>query len=254
LNPVTVFRLVTCNPELGTRNSLHSALNTLEPLLADDAMLKFQLGIGKNQPLQILCLGAHSDDIEIGCGGTILKLVEEHKNVEVHWVVFGANGQRRIEATKSATLFSNEAKRKKVVINNFKDGFFPYIGKEIKTFFEKLKKRVSPDIIFTHYRNDLHQDHRLISELTWNTYRDHLILEYEIPKYDGDLGSPNFFVHLSTSPCEKKVDYILKSFRSQRENHWFTRETFFSILRLRGIESNAPEKYAEGFYCRKMVF
>ncbi len=217
-------------------------------------MLKFEFATTKDKPLKILCLGAHSDDIEIGCGGTILKLVEEYENVEMYWIVFGANGQRRIEAIQTANVFLNEVKRKKVILKNFKESFFPYIGKEIKRFFEGLKKKVSPDIIFTHCRHDLHQDHRLISELTWNTFRDHLILEYEIPKYDGDLAAPNFFVHLNESLCKKKVDYILKGFRSQKEKHWFTRDTFYSMLRLRGIESNAANKYAEAFYCRKFFF
>ena len=124
---------------------------------------------------------------------------------------------------------------------------------EIKEYFEQLKQEFSPDLIFTHYRDDLHQDHRLISDLTWNTFRNHLILEYEIPKYDGDLGSPNFFVHLDESICHKKIQYILNSFKTQAEKHWFTEDTFLSVLRLRGIESNAPGKYAEAFFCRKMV-
>jgi LmbE family N-acetylglucosaminyl deacetylase len=127
-------------------------------------------------------------------------------------------------------------------------------GGEIKKFFEKLKKSVSPDIIFTHYRHDLHQDHRLISELTWNTYRDHLILEYEIIKYDGDLGSPNLFVHLDKALCQKKIGLIMECFKSQRNRDWFTPDTFLSILRIRGIECRAPKKYAEAFYSRKMVF
>jgi len=217
-------------------------------------MLKFQLPIEKGKPFKVLCLGAHSDDIEIGCGGTILRLLSEYDNVDVHWIVFGSKGKRNGEAVSSANKFLANAKKKQIIIKHFKESFFPYIGEEIKMFFEKLKTKTSPDIIFTHYRHDLHQDHRLISELTWNTYRDHLILEYEIIKYDGDLGSPNFFVHLNAALCEKKIDYILESFQTQKGNHWFSKETFHSILRLRGVESNAPGKYAEGFYCRKLVF
>jgi len=214
-------------------------------------MLKYEFNIKRDQPIKILCLGAHSDDIEIGCGGTILRLLSEYNNAEVLWVVLGSSGRRDGEATASANKFLSGAKKKKIFIENFKDGFFPYAGGEIKNFFEKLKKRVSPDIIFTHYRQDLHQDHRLVSELTWNTYREHLILEYEIIKYDGDLGIPNFFVHLNERICTRKVDILVESFKTQTGRDWFTPDTFFAVLRIRGVESRAPEKYAEGFYCRK---
>jgi LmbE family N-acetylglucosaminyl deacetylase len=217
-------------------------------------MLKFEFAKTKDRPLKILCLGAHSDDIEIGCGGTILQLLSEYDDVEVHWVVLGSNGKRDGEALASADKFLASAKKKKIILKHFKESFFPYVGEEIKHFFERLKKKLSPDIIFTHYRHDLHQDHRLISELTWNTFRDHLILEYEIIKYDGDLGIPNLFVHLDETISRKKISFILDSFKSQGEKDWFTPDAFLSILRIRGIECRAPEKYAEGFYCRKLVF
>ena len=200
-----------------------------------------------------MCLGAHPDDIEIGCGGTILKLAETFPALEFYWVVFSATPQRAQEATASANMFLEDIQTKKIVIKNFRDGFFPYIGQDIKEYFEQLKQEFSPDLIFTHYRNDLHQDHRLISDLTWNTYRDHLILEYEIPKYDGDLGHPNFFVHLDEALCRKKVQHLFDGFPTQHNNHWFTKETFLSILRLRGVESNASAKYAEAFHCRKLI-
>lgn len=206
-----------------------------------------------DEPLTILCLGAHSDDIEIGCGGTLLRLLSEYGNVEVHWVVFGSSGVRNAEAFDSANKFLTMARKKNIIVENFKDGFFPYMGAEIKTYFEKLKQEICPDIIFTHYRHDLHQDHRLISELTWNTFRDHLILEYEIMKYDGDIGNPNFFVHLGYRTSQKKITQILESFKSQSGHRWFSEDAFFALLRLRGIECNAPENYAEGFYCRKIV-
>lgn len=202
---------------------------------------------------RILCLGAHSDDIEIGCGGTILWLLETQKNAICHWVVFSADQQRAHEAHESAKVFLRHAKAKTIVIKNFRDGFFPYTGSELKEYFEQLKHELSPDLILTHYRNDLHQDHRLIAELTWNTFRDHLVLEYEIPKYDGDFGSPNVFIHLDESLCYRKIQYILENFQSQRQRRWFEEGTFLSILRLRGLESNAPGNYAEAFYCRKMV-
>jgi LmbE family N-acetylglucosaminyl deacetylase len=203
---------------------------------------------------RLLCLGAHSDDIEIGCGGTVLRLLEENPDMEVRWVVLGATGQRANEAAESANLFLANARQKEIIIKEFRDGFFPYIGAEIKDFFEELKRGYSSDLILTHYRQDLHQDHRLVSELTWNTFRNHLILEYEIVKYDGDIGTPNFFVHLTGSICHKKIQNLLTCFRSQKDKNWFTEDAFFSILRLRGLESNAPERYAEGYHCRKAVF
>jgi LmbE family N-acetylglucosaminyl deacetylase len=202
---------------------------------------------------KILCLGAHSDDIEIGCGGTILRWLDENPSAEVYWIVLGAAGERRAEAVQSADLFLARARRKEIVVKEFRDGYFPYIGAEIKDFFEELKRKYAPDVILTHYREDLHQDHRLVSELTWNTFRSHLILEYEIVKYDGDLGSPNFFVHLTEPVAQRKIRTILECFKSQKQKNWFTEDAFFSILRLRGIECNAPGGYAESFYCRKMV-
>ncbi|KAF3888911.1 PIG-L deacetylase family protein [Scytonema tolypothrichoides VB-61278_2] len=203
---------------------------------------------------KILCLGAHCDDIEIGCGGTILKLIEKYQNIILYWVVFSSNEQREKEARDSANTFLKEVQTKKVLVKNFRDGFLPFHGLDVKECFEQLKKEFSPDIIFTHYRDDRHQDHRLISELTWNTFRNHLILEYEIPKYDGDLGIPNFFVHLDEALCCRKIQYIQDAFISQKNKQWFTEETFRSILRIRGIESNSPSQYAEGFYCRKIFF
>jgi len=214
-------------------------------------MLKISLD--SRTPKKILCLGAHCDDIEIGCGGSLLKIIRTMKDVHVYWVVFSSDERREKEALKSANDFLKSLKKKKIVIKKFRNSFFPYYGAEIKEYFEQLKKDFSPDIIFTHFRNDLHQDHRLISELTWNTYRNHLILEYEIPKYDGDFGSPNFFVHFDETISRKKIENIMKYFKSQCDKAWFTRDTFLSLLRLRGVESNAPDKYAEGFYCRKII-
>ncbi|MBX2864918.1 MAG: PIG-L family deacetylase [Leptolyngbyaceae cyanobacterium MAG.088] len=202
---------------------------------------------------RILCLGAHSDDIEIGCGGTILKLIEQFPDIDVYWVVFSATGHRQEEALASANSFLKNVNKKTIVLKEFRERFFPYIGIEIKEFFDQLSKDVSPDLILTHYRKDLHQDHRLISELTLNAFRNHMILEYEIPKYDGDLGNPNFFVHLEPSIYQQKIAYLMQHFQTQSNKQWFDEETFSSILRLRGIESNAPDKYAEAFYCRKSI-
>ena len=207
----------------------------------------------RDVPLVVLCLGAHADDLEIGCGGTILKLASGGRPLAVTWVVWSAEGTRQQEARDSAELFLSQAKSKTVALKAFRDGFFPYQGQEIKEEFEALKTRLSPDVIFTHFRDDLHQDHRLISELTRNTFRHQLILEYEIPKYDGDMGAPNLFVELDASLARQKVAAILDSFPSQVGKHWFDEDLFFALLRLRGMECAASAKYAEGFYCRKAV-
>jgi LmbE family N-acetylglucosaminyl deacetylase len=216
-------------------------------------MLDLEFHKDPHDIFRILCLGAHCDDIEIGCGGTILKLIEKYPKTLFHWVVFSSDSQRGREVSESSELFLKHAQAKSIFFEDFRNSFFPYIAIGIKEYFEQLKQEFYPDLILTHYRNDLHQDHRIISELTWNTFRNHLILEYEIPKYDGDLGSPNFFVYLDESICQRKIQYILKSFKTQLEKPWFTEETFLSILRLRGVESNSPSKYAEAFYCRKIV-
>ncbi len=203
--------------------------------------------------LRVLCLGAHSDDIEIGCGGTILTLAGRYPSLHVKWCVLGAGQARGEEAIASANAFLAQVAEKEVVIEEFRDGFFPYLGSEIKEYFEALKSSYDPHLIFTHCRSDAHQDHRLVCELTWNTYRNHLILEYEIPKYDGDLGTPNLFVHLDSNTAKRKVESTLNAFGSQRRKDWFTEDTLLALLRLRGIESRAPERYAEAFYCRKIV-
>jgi LmbE family N-acetylglucosaminyl deacetylase len=214
--------------------------------------LNFEKKVGA--PYQILCLGAHSDDIEIGCGGTLLKLIDLYPDLHIHWVVIGANSEREREASNSAFSLLEGVSDKKIEIGSFRDSFFPYMGAEIKEYFQQLKMEVSPDLILTHYRDDRHQDHRLISDLTWNTFRDCLIWEYEIPKYDGDLGIPNLFVHLSAEICHKKVAHLFTHFESQANKGWFTEDIFFSMLRIRGMESNSPSKYAEAFHCRKLVF
>ena len=215
-------------------------------------MLTLKLPPDSASPFKILCLGSHSDDIEIGCGGTILRLLSSNHNVEVAWVVFSSSKEREREARKSAELFLKQAKQKEIVVKDFRDGYFPFEGTKIKDFFEGLKK-VSPSLVLTHSRKDAHQDHRLIAELTWNTFREHLILEYEIPKYDGDMGQPSVFVPLDTEICQTKVRYLMDAFESQRKKRWFQPETFLSLMRLRGMECNAPSGYAEAFYCRKLV-
>jgi LmbE family N-acetylglucosaminyl deacetylase len=204
-------------------------------------------------PLRLLAIGAHSDDIEIGCGGTILKLIDEGSVAEVCWVVLTGETKRAAEARQSAEALVGDVPSRRVILKDFRDGFFPYVGGSVKDFFEELKRDFAPDLILTHQRHDLHQDHRLVSELTWNTFRDHLILEYEVPKYDGDLGAPNFFVHLTKELAARKVAILLEHFGTQLDRRWFTEDLFLSMMRIRGMESNAPESYAEAFYCRKAV-
>lgn len=215
-------------------------------------MMNLNFGEGAGGLHRVLCLGSHSDDIEIGCGGTVLQLAEKYPDCEFHWVVFSATGVRRAEAQRGAELFVGQGRLKGPLLHSFQDGLMPFVGAEIKAVFEDLKS-VSPDLILAHTRKDAHQDHRLIAELTWNTFRDHLILEYEIPKYDGDMGQPNVFVPLETEQCRKKTRYILDTFQSQHGKRWFCQETFLSLMRLRGMECNAPSGYAEAFYCRKVV-
>jgi LmbE family N-acetylglucosaminyl deacetylase len=202
--------------------------------------------------LTVLCLGAHCDDIEIGCGGTLLYLKGAFPKLRFHWVVFSASGPRGQEAARAAELFIAGCE-KEIILKDFRDGFLPYSGGKVKEHFEEMKGQVNPDLIFTHWHGDAHQDHRLISELTWNTFRNHLICEYEIPKYDGDMGRPNLFVPLEADEYQRKIRYILDAFQSQRTKHWFQQDTFLSLLRLRGMECNAPSNHAEAFHCRKLV-
>jgi LmbE family N-acetylglucosaminyl deacetylase len=207
--------------------------------------------INDSKPLNILCLGAHCDDIEIGAGGTLLKMFENFKINAVKWVVFASNEIRKQEATNSAERFLHNVKSKDIVIKAYRDGFLPFLAIEVKETFEAIKKEFQPDIIFTHYRDDRHQDHRLVSDLTWNTWRNHTILEYEIPKYDGDLGVPNLFVPLDENYINRRNGIIIDAFASQRDKHWFDDATFKALPRLRGMES--ASLFAEAFYARKIV-
>jgi LmbE family N-acetylglucosaminyl deacetylase len=200
----------------------------------------------------VLALGAHSDYIEIGCGATILAL-QELRDVDVTWVVFGAGGARGEEARESAEVFLAGSRERRVLCHEFRDGYFPYVGGEIKDVFEGLKAEIDPDVVFTHTRADLHQDHRLVCELTWNTWRDHFVLEYEIPKYDGDLGAPNAYFPVTVDIARRKVDALLDSFPTQRDKHWFDEEVFLGLMRLRGMEGHSASGYAEAFYARKVL-
>ena len=202
---------------------------------------------------RVLCLGAHSDDIEIGCGGTVLRMIEESKSIEFYWLVLSSNPTRAKEAERSANAFLGGARHKTVVVKSFRDGFLPYIGAPVKEAFEKIKTIFVPDVIFTHFRQDLHQDHRMVCELTWNTFRNHFILEYEVPKYDADLRSPNFFVPLSDGQARKKVNALMRFFATQRNKQWFSEDLFYGLMRLRSIEGASPTRHAEAFHSRKVL-
>ena len=215
-------------------------------------MLNLKFLSKQNKRFKILCLGAHCDDIEIGCGGTLLKLIEKYEKVNVKWVVFSSNEVRNKEAVKSAELFLKQVEKREVEIFDFQDGFLPSVWSDLKNRFEELKS-FSPDLIFTHYKDDLHQDHRILNELTWNTFRDHLILEYEIIKYDGDLGNPNLFVPLEEKHLVKKREILLECFKSQLYKQWFDESLLTSLPRIRGVQSASTSKYAEAFYSRKIV-
>ena len=205
------------------------------------------------QRLCVLCLGAHSDDIEIGAGATILQWQAAGVRLDVLWCVLSANGPREAEARASAADFLDGAERARVETHHFRDGFFPTQSSEIKAWFEELKGRIQPDVILTHRSDDAHQDHRETSRLTWNTFRDHLTLEYEIPKWDGDLGQPNFYVPVSAAAMARKVELLVRHFGTQRSKHWFDEETFRSMARLRAVECRAPDRYAEAFHARKIT-
>lgn len=201
----------------------------------------------------VLCLGAHSDDIEIGCGATLLQLAQRYSGLRVYWFVFSARGVRAREAKQSARDFLRGTRSPQICTANFKESYFPSQWPAIKDAFENVRRRFEPELVLTHFREDRHQDHRVLSDLAWNTFRNHLILEYEIPKYDADLGVPNLYIPISRETAEQKVALLRRHFQSQTQRHWFTADTFFALLRLRGIECASPTQYAEAFHCRKLT-
>ena len=208
---------------------------------------------GAGERLSVLCLGAHSDDIEIGAGATLLTLLARGVRLEVRWCVLSGAEERSHEAKAAAADFLSASASAHVEVMAFRDGFFPQQGEAIKSWFERLKTDVNPDLILTHRRDDAHQDHREVSRLTWNTFRDHWILEYEIPKWDGDLGQPNVFVPLAADILERKIELLLAHFGTQRSKHWFDADIFRGLARIRGMECRAPERYAEAFFARKLA-
>jgi len=215
-------------------------------------MLNLELLTRGSGPMNVLCLGAHCDDIDIGCGGTLLEISRQHQ-VSVTWIIFSSDTARAKEAQRSANAFLKHAAGTEIIIKEYRDGFLPYVGGQVKDEFERLKTVCRPDLILTHSRSDLHQDHRLVCELTWNTFRDHLILEYEVPKYDADLSSPNVFFPLSEESAQDKVRHLLESYPSQANKRWFTEDLFRALLRIRGMECNSPTGLAEAFFGRKLV-
>jgi len=211
------------------------------------------IALSTDRLTSVLCLGAHSDDIEIGCGGTILRLLESNPALEIRWVVFSGEPDRAAEARLSAESFLGAGANGRIEVETFRERYFPYVAAELKERFDVFGSDAAPDAVFTHHEADRHQDHRLLSELTYQAFRDQLILEYEIPKLDGDLGRPNVYVPLDLSHVERKVGTILESFVSQRTKPWFTEETFRGLMRLRGVEAVAASGYAEAFHCRKLT-
>jgi len=201
---------------------------------------------------RILCLGAHSDDIEIGCGASILSAIEANPDREITWVVFSSDDQRRAEGERSASAFLAGAGAGRVVSKEFRESHFPWCASEIKDFLDELRGEFAPDVVFTHWRGDAHQDHRTVSELTWNAFRDQLILEYEIPKWDGDMGAPNVFVPVSEAHARKKVAVLMECFASQKQRDWFTEDLFLGLMRVRGMECRSPSRFAEAYYASKL--
>jgi LmbE family N-acetylglucosaminyl deacetylase len=216
-------------------------------------MLEWMPSLDEDRPFRILCLGAHSDDVEIGCGGTMLQMAAGDRELEVRWEVFSGNVTRAEEARYSAEYWLSGIDRREIMVHSFRDGFFPDEWARIKIVFEEIKSAFDPDLIFTHHSGDMHQDHRTVCELTWNTFRNHAILEYEIPKYDGDLNTPSVYVPVSAETARRKADALLNYFSSQVDKHWFCEELFLGLMRLRGMESCAPSGYAEGFHSRKLA-
>ena len=202
--------------------------------------------------LTLLCIGAHPDDIEIGCGGAVLTLLERHPGSRVLWTVFSGTPERAEEARRGAAGFLGAAGSSEVAVHGFRDGFFPAESAAIKEAFEAMKREAAPDVVLTHRRADHHQDHRTLAELTWNTFRDHLVLEYEIPKYDPDLGNPNLFVPLERAAADAKIAALMRCFPSQAGRRWFEPGTFEALMRLRGMQCAAPSGLAEGFHAPKL--
>jgi len=208
---------------------------------------------GSGAPSRVLCLGAHSDDIEIGCGATVLRLLEECPKTQFTWVVLSATPEREREARSSAASFLVGAKSADIRVERFRESHFPWEGSRIKDRLAGIAREIDPELVLTHWRGDKHQDHRTVAELTWNHFRDHLILEYEIPKWDGDLGRPNAYATATAARVDRKIELLMEHFASQQSRPWFREDTFRALLRIRGLECNAPDRFAEAFYADKIL-
>lgn len=212
-------------------------------------MIRFSLPADVRSPT-VLLLGAHCDDIEIGCGATVRLLAKQRPDARFVWVTLASEDGRGAETRRAAAQLLEGAAEVEVFVENFRGSYLPHEGPALKEYIDALK-RFSPALVFTHFRHDLHQDHRVVNELTWNTFRNHAVLEYEIPKFDGDLGVPNTFVPLTAADIEAKCRMLMECFPSQHARAWFTPDTFQALARLRGIECAAPGGFAEAFYARK---
>lgn len=210
------------------------------------------LELPSRRQLRVLCIGAHSDDIEIGCGGTLLEWMDMRCTLHVTWVVLSAVGARAVEARRSATNLLARAKRVNIVIHGLDDGRFPAYYSEVKNALESVRSHwPDPDVILTHRLEDRHQDHRTVAEVAWQTWRDHLVFEFEIPKYEGDLGQPNVYVPISARNGRRKVEHLMRHFGTQRSKSWFSPETFEGLMHLRAIECRSTSGFAEAFHLRK---
>lgn len=212
------------------------------------------LSFARTDPLSVLCLGAHCDDIEIGCAGTIMTLQNRFPSAKFRWVVFSGEDGRSLESRNAAEAIHGAAGNATIEVLELRGSYFPWAGAEIKDHFERIKAELNPDLVLTHFLQDRHQDHRAIAEATWQTFRNHLVLEYEIPKYEGDLGHPNVLVPIQPEIAKRKVDILMSCFPSQRHRTWFTPDLFLAHMRLRGVECHSPSGYAEAFHARKIVF
>jgi LmbE family N-acetylglucosaminyl deacetylase len=210
-----------------------------EPILPDDAT--------------VLCVGAHCDDIEIGCGGALIELRARYPRAKFHWAVFSSDAVRKPETLAAAAEMLGQGPHLTLDVLDFRGSYFPAEWSAIKDALEGVKTRIKPSLVFTHFLQDRHQDHRVLAELSWNTFRDHAILEYEIAKFEGDLAQPNVYIPLSTGVMERKVEALMRCFPSQHSRTWFDPDLFRGHMRLRGIECNAPSRFAEAFHARKLV-
>jgi len=215
-------------------------------------MLSDILEAPQGRALRVLCVGAHCDDIEIGCGASLLRLQAHDRKVTVDWVVLCGSADRRKETLSALNMFLEPRNRGECLHGGFPDGRLPAVYSSVKDYFESLKERARPDVIFCHEREDRHQDHRIVNEMVWSTFRDHLVLEYEIPKWDGGLGQPNLYIPVDERQVLAKADALLEAYPSQAGKDWFKRDVFVALMRMRGLECRSPSGYAEAFHARKI--